>query len=121
MKRLLLMMLTGVCAFAFVEHATAHAHLDRATPAVGSSVHAPPKEVKLWFSQALEPAFSTIKVLDRNGQAVDSGTKGVDARDRKLLRTALKPVPPGTYRVVWRVLSVDTHVSEGEFTFDVVP
>jgi len=120
MKRALSVLIC-LCTYALVADATAHAHLDRATPAAGSSVHSPPKEVKLWFSQALEPAFSTIKVLDRDGQAVDAGSAGVDARDRTLLRAVLRPVPPGTYRVVWRVLSIDTHVSEGEFSFDVVP
>jgi methionine-rich copper-binding protein CopC len=26
---------------------------------------------------------------------------------------------PGRYQVKWRVLSVDTHVSEGDYSFDV--
>ena len=38
-----------------------------------------------------------------------------------MLRVTLAPLAPGTYRVVWRVLSVDTHVTEGDFTFTVVP
>ena len=69
----------------------------------------------------LEPAFSTIKVLDQTGKPVDNGDKAVDASDRTLLRVSLPQLPPGTYRVVWRALSVDTHVTEGAFTFDVVP
>jgi len=28
---------------------------------------------------------------------------------------------PGKYKVVWRVTSVDTHVTHGDFTFDVSP
>ena len=36
-----------------------------------------------------------------------------------LLQVPLKPLRPGTYRVKWRVLSVDTHVTEGDFTFRV--
>jgi hypothetical protein len=38
-----------------------------------------------------------------------------------LLRVSLPKLVPGTYRVTWRVLSVDTHVTEGDFTFAVVP
>jgi methionine-rich copper-binding protein CopC len=41
--------------------------------------------------------------------------------DRTLLRISLPPLAPGKYRVTWRVLSVDTHVATGEFTFDVAP
>jgi methionine-rich copper-binding protein CopC len=121
MKRLLLMLLAAASAAAFVARADAHAFLDHATPAVGSAVHGSPTEIKLWFTQALEPAFCTVKVLDRNGRTVDVGDKAVDAADRTLLRVSLQPLPPGTYRVVWRVLSVDTHVTEGDFTFDVAP
>jgi methionine-rich copper-binding protein CopC len=36
-----------------------------------------------------------------------------------VLHVGLKPLPPGTYRVHWRVLSVDTHTTEGSFTFQV--
>ena len=32
---------------------------------------------------------------------------------------SVKPLPPGTYRVHWKVLSVDTHTTEGNFTFRV--
>jgi len=38
-----------------------------------------------------------------------------------LLRVSLPVLPPGAYRVTWRVLSVDAHVTEGDFTFDVAP
>ena len=41
--------------------------------------------------------------------------------DAKVLHVSLPKLAPGTYRVKWRVLSVDTHVSEGEFTIDVAP
>jgi methionine-rich copper-binding protein CopC len=50
---------------------------------------------------------------------VDRGPAQVDATSRALLQVPLKPLTPGTYRVKWRVLSVDTHVTEGDFTFRV--
>ena len=37
------------------------------------------------------------------------------------LRVPLKAMPPGTYKVIWRVLSVDTHRAQGDFTFRVGP
>ncbi len=84
-------------------------------------VHSPPTEIQLWFTQKLEPAFSSVRVLDRNGGRVDRGDARVDASDAALLRVSLPALAPGSYRVTWRVLSVDSHVTEGDFTFDVAP
>jgi hypothetical protein len=108
-------------AMTFVSLAGAHAFLDHATPAVGSAVHGAPAQVRLWFTQQLEPAFSSVRVLDRSGKQVDKGDPQVDRADTMLLQVSLPQLAPGTYRVAWRVLSVDTHVTEGDFTFDVVP
>ena len=96
-----------------------HAFLERAEPRVGSTVKAAPSQVRVWFSEALEPAFSTLEVVNERGERVDRGPAQVDAASRALLLVPLKPLGPGTYRVRWRVLSVDTHVTEGDFTFRV--
>ena len=101
--------------------AVAHAFLDRAVPAVGSQVRGAPTSVTLWFTQELEPAFSTVKVLNAQGREVESADKSVESRERSVLRASLSPLAAGTYRVVWRALSVDGHVTEGDFTFTVVP
>ena len=52
------------------------------SPAVGSTVHAPPAQVKLWFTQKLEPAFSTAQVSDSTGKRVDRADARVDDGDR---------------------------------------
>lgn len=99
--------------------AHAHAFLDHAEPRVGTTVRSPPAEMKLWFTQELEPAFSTAKVLNAAGARVDKADARVDAADRSLLRLSLQPLGPGVYTVIWRVVSVDTHVSAGDFVFTV--
>ena len=104
-----------------IREAGAHAFLDHAAPAVGSAIHGSPAQVRLWFTQELEPAFSTVKVLDHSGTQVDKQDKQVDRANPALLQVSLPELAPGKYRVVWRALSVDTHVTEGDFTFDVVP
>jgi copper resistance protein C len=96
--------------------AEAHAFLDHAEPRVGSTVPSAPREVSLSFTQNLEPAFSSIEVKDANGARVDLGKPSISA---SVMRVGLKPLPPGTYRVRWQVLSVDTHTTEGSFTFHV--
>jgi len=99
--------------------ALAHAHLRSAIPAAGSTVSPAPKEVVLSFTEKLEPKFSSIEVRDAKGAAMQDGAASGDAADATKLRVALKPLPPGTYKVIWRVLSVDTHRTNGSFTFRV--
>ncbi len=101
--------------------ALAHAFLDHALPAVGSTSHGSPPELRLWFTQELEPAFSTVKVVDSSGKQVDKGDASVDAQDRKLLKVSLPPLAPGTYKVMWRVTSVDTHTTSGSFPIQIAP
>ncbi len=101
--------------------AGAHAFLDRADPRVGSTIRTPPTEVRAWFTQDLEAAFSSMQVLNEAGQRVDKGDSQVDSSNPALLRISLPSLRPGTYKVIWRVLSVDTHVTEGDFTFRVAP
>jgi len=101
--------------------ACAHAFLERARPAVGSAVHGSPTEIRLWFSAPLEPAFSSVKVLDQGGKQVDRKDKQVERGDAAQIRVTVPALANGTYRVVWHVVSVDAHVTDGDFTFEVVP
>jgi hypothetical protein len=96
--------------------AQAHAFLDHASPLVGSTVSAAPREVALTFTQNLEAGFSSVEVTDANGARVDQGKPQVSGNT---MRVGLKSLAQGTYRVRWHVLSVDTHKTEGSFTFSV--
>jgi methionine-rich copper-binding protein CopC len=96
----------------------AHAFLDHAEPRVGSTVPAAPREVALFFNEKLEPAFSSVEVSDASGARVDLGKTRVETTT---MRIGLKHLSHGTYRVRWHVLSVDTHTTEGSFTFQVGP
>ena len=96
--------------------AYAHAMLDHAEPRVGNTVATAPREIRLWFTQKLEQAFSSIEVTDGSGQRVDSGKPRVNGNE---IAVSVKNLGPGNYRVNWRVLSVDTHTSDGNFSFSV--
>lgn len=109
--------LAGLAAFVIAAPAFGHAHLSKATPSAGATVTAP-KEIVLFFTEPLEPAFSTIEVRDGGGQRVEAGKAQV--KD-DVMRLPLKPLPAGRYTVNWRVLSVDTHKSQGNFAFTVKP
>ena len=114
MRKILLAATLAVLAASL---AHAHAFLDHASPAVGRTVATAPPAVTIWFTQELEPAFSSVQVQDQSGARVDAGDPQVDPKDAIILRVSLKPLPPGKYKVVWRVVSVDTHPTEGTFTF----
>ena len=97
----------------------AHAFLDHSDPAVGSTVPTPPVVIHLWFTQEVEPAFSSVTVTDKSGASVNDGPAALDPSNQSELDVKLKNLTAGTYKVKWHVLSVDTHTTEGDFTFHV--
>jgi len=104
--------------FAAVATAAAHAHafLDHASPLVGSTVATAPHEVALTFTQNLEAAFSSVQVTDPKGARIDTGKPQISGNT---MRVGLKASGPGRYHVHWNALSVDTHKTEGNFSFTV--
>jgi methionine-rich copper-binding protein CopC len=101
--------------------AWAHAFLEHAQPPVGSTVASAPAQVSMQFTERLEPAFSRVQVLDSTGRRVDRDDARVPADAPTSLVVSLGALPPGRYVVKWRVLSADTHVTEGDYTFAVKP
>jgi copper resistance protein C len=99
--------------------ALAHAHLVRAVPAAGGTLHDPPSEVTLRFSERLEPAFSSVIVRDAAGKQIDKGDGKVDKSDRTVIHVSLPSLEPGVYKVEWKAVSADTHKVNGDFTFKV--
>jgi methionine-rich copper-binding protein CopC len=104
----------------FNQESWAHAFVDHAEPAVGSQIHRPPSQVKIWFTERLEPALSKIQVFDSSGQEIDKHDVKIDQSNAAMLIVSLPELKPGKYKVVWRAVSVDTHVTTGNFTFELV-
>jgi copper resistance protein C len=121
MRRILVALVSGAVAIGAAPRARGHAFLDHASPAVGSSVPAAPQVVALWFTQNLEPAFSAVTVTNEAGQRVDLANAQSPQGSPAELQVGLKPLAPGTYLVSWHVVSVDTHPTEGTFTFEIKP
>ena len=114
--------LTALVSFAAMTHAWAHAFLDHTDPVVGGAVKQAPAEVRLWYTQGLEPAFSRVQVFDAAGNEVDKKDAHLDPKNNHLMIVSLPAgLGVGTYKVVWRVVSVDTHSTEGSFEFRVEP
>lgn len=98
----------------------AHAFLKDADPGVGSVIQTSPSEVRIRFTENIEPAVSSIQIFDASGKEVDKRDLHLDRSDHAMLRVSLPKLGAGTYKVVWRVVSVDTHVTNGNFTFRVI-
>jgi copper resistance protein C len=111
------LLLIVVAGLATVE---GHAFLKRAEPAVGSTIQRSPGQVRIWFSEKIEPALSSVRVFDASGGEVDKRDAPLDRSNQELLCVSLPPLQAGTYKVVWRVVSVDSHTTKGSFTFRVV-
>jgi copper resistance protein C len=109
-------------AFAFAATAAhAHALLETATPSVGGTV-APPSEIRLKFSEGVEPRFCTVALSAAAGGTVPLGRPSVAPGDKSLLIAKVgKTLPPGVYTVTWHAVSVDTHKTQGSFSFTVKP
>jgi methionine-rich copper-binding protein CopC len=114
--RKLLAVMTFFAAACGAPAAFAHAFLDHASPLVGSTVSSAPHEVSLTFTQNLEPSFSTVTVTDSSGAQVSTGKASVSGNT---MHVGLKSIGPGSYKVNWHALSVDTHTTQGSFSFQV--
>jgi methionine-rich copper-binding protein CopC len=102
-----------------VETAMGHASLVNSTPLASSVVRHAPREIRLTFSEAIEPAFSSVELVDAGGAILAAASRGSRRSNQIVLR--VPPLPPGRYGVKWRVISVDTHRTRGDFVFEVRP
>jgi methionine-rich copper-binding protein CopC len=100
--------------------AFAHAQLEKAMPAVGSTV-ASASEIRLEFSEGVEPKFSKV-TLTGPGGAVPLGAAKTEAGNQAVLVVPItKALAAGAYTVHWQAVSVDTHHTQGTFDFTVKP
>ena len=100
---------------------TAHATLVRSQPDAGEVLTAPPAQIQFWFSERLEPLFHAVRITNDKTGTVPTQDLRVDKTDPTLLTVSVAPLPPGSYRVQYRVLSRDGHVAEGSFSFTIQP
>jgi methionine-rich copper-binding protein CopC len=119
MKLIAKMLLSLVLLTACTTLAQAHAFLDHADPKVGSTVSGSPGVVKIWFTEELEGAFSKIRVLDPAGKEIDKKDSQVDSSDKAVMTVSLPKLAPGTYKVTWSAVALDTHHTTGTFSFTV--
>ncbi|MBZ9783767.1 copper homeostasis periplasmic binding protein CopC [Pseudomonas sp. REP124] len=107
-----------LASFATASSVFAHAHLKSETPAADSTVTAP-KELRLVFSEGVEAQFTKVSITV-DGAAVEVKSIETAPSDKKtLIVTPEKPLNAGKYKVEWHAVSVDTHKSDGDYSFTV--
>jgi copper resistance protein C len=100
--------------------AHAHAFLDYSEPAVGATVSTSPAQVKIHFTEKLHRDPRTIiQVFDAAGREVDLKDAKVGVKNESEMTVSLGKLSPGTYKVVWSAIAIDTHHTHGTFEFTV--
>ena len=115
----LLLVMAFTCSIS-VPHAFAHAFLDHAVPGVGMTVSGSVRELRLYYTQGVFTAFSHVHVVSSAGAQISVSKPVNDPSDQQTIIVRLgRALGPGTYSVSWQVVSVDTHTTQGTFTFTV--
>ncbi len=113
----------------FPQDAKAHAILLHSDPGKDTILSASPDQIHMWFSEGLNPTFSTAYVVRAGNSAanvqkdikthVDNGDAHVSATNTKEMDVSLKPnLPSAVYVVLYRTQSAeDGHILYGSFLF----
>lgn len=129
--------------------AAGHAYLKASDPPEETTINAAPPAVRLIFTEPVEIRFSIFKVyrldidpgmemrrvnaaagalmsnvLQKRGDEADRADAGVNVESRTTTDVTMRLKPdlkPGSYVVMWRVLSIDTHTTQGFFVFTFAP
>jgi len=106
-------------ASAMAAPAFAHAKLQSSDPQAGSTLGAAPKQVRLKFNEALEPAFSKITLLGAGNREIPVAGTAVDKADPSVMTAQLPALGAGAYRLRWSTMTHDGHKTKGEVAFTV--
>ena len=117
MKKILIVLL--VLSLTSIPFVSAHPFTEETIPNLSSNAPTGVSEVIVYFSEPVELNFSTLKVLDNNGNQIDN--KDTDYyQDEKSLIITTSPLEDGVYTVTTKVLSkIDGHLVPGAFLFAV--
>jgi len=106
-----------LAAWLIAQSAQAHAHLEKSTPAEGSTLSAPPAAVEMTFSEAARLTALWIQRDQEQRRAI----KDLPANAGTVLRVALPVLTSGAYVLAWRAVGADGHVTSGVLHFAVSP
>jgi methionine-rich copper-binding protein CopC len=101
-----------------IEGALAHSFPEEQHPAAGQTLASSPTEIRIKFDAPIEKLFAKLQVLDSGGKDHALGAPEVSS-DGIELSSKIEVLKPGEYTVKWAVVCVDTHHTEGSYSFTV--
>lgn len=99
--------------------ASAHAILLTSEPAPSAVLDQSPIEISLFFNEFIDTVFGEIRILDSSGNVIESVKPVRDVANEAIVRAPISTLEEGTYVVVWRVASADSHPVQGSFAFQI--
>lgn len=100
-------------------HVFAHAIMVKSQPVVDSTIAESPKQVDVWFNDKVGSEYKALAVINSAGKRVDNKDAEQETFDQSHLYTTVTDLPPDTYTVRYRVVSIDTHIVTGKFKFTI--
>ena len=98
-----------------------HNHLVKSTPSTGEKLAASPGDIRLWFNERPEIAFTSVTLLKADSTKIVT-IKAVATADSMSVSAPLpQPLPAGSYLVTWRTASRDGHAIRGTYGFTIAP
>jgi methionine-rich copper-binding protein CopC len=106
-------LLCGMALATFAVAASAHAHLEKSSPADGSVITTSPSSIVLSFSEAARLTALSIQ----RGVEAKQNLQPLPTTAAQQISVPLPPLKPGVYSLTWRVMSDDGHVTSGTLHF----
>ena len=119
LARLAFVVVALLTVLAPAQHASAHAILLTSAPAPSAVLDQSPTEIALFFNEFVDTVFGKIRILDSSGNDVQTVKPIRDASNQSIVRAPILPLEPGTYVVIWRIASSDSHPVQGSFSFQI--
>jgi copper resistance protein C len=107
----------AVCAAFTASAVSAHTTLVTSIPKEGETLKTSPSEIRLTFSERIEPLLSAMEVVGAKGEGLDIGNPVV--RGAEMAIPLEGSLDAGIYKVNWHLVSMDGHRVEGAFAFEV--
>ena len=119
LARLALVVVALLSVLAPAQIASAHAILLTSEPAPSAVLDQSPTEIALFFNEEVDTVFGRVRILDSSGNVVQIVKPIRDAANHTIVRAPFSSLDEGTYVVIWRVASADSHPVQGSFTFQI--
>lgn len=118
-KYLSLILLTLLSSAIFTSFAHSHAGFNGTYPIDGDRLIEAPKYIEISLSEEVTIGKNPITLIDSTGSNVDLLEAVVEAKPEgsRVRSMVSAPLQDGWYAVQWQVISKDSHLKSGSFTF----